>query len=313
MRWVAIGSNSSIQETETLTSQKQLPNFFILGAGRCGTTSLAQHLRGHDQIFIPGIKEPSFFASSFQWVSDPGKYIDLYRDGHEALARGDASHIYLEDPKSPEILEAFFPDAKFVLMFRNPADRAVALYAMMLEHGYEVHRTFEKALAAEDRRFESTKFRKTCPQSFWNFLYYRSGLFGEQVARYLERWPRDRFYATTLYDYLAEPDVVVGEILGFLGVDAAELGPVPRSASSKGTRSVPAQYLERRLLRPLERRKVPFVGEARRQVITWNRGVDKPTMQAETRERLMELYRPDLAKLNDLLGVDVEERELAAR
>ena len=196
-----------------MSAQNRLPNFFILGAGRCGTTSLAQHLRGHDQIFIPEIKEPSFFASSFQWVSDPGKYIDLYRDGHEALARGDASHVYLEDPKSPEILEAFFPDAKFVLMFRNPADRAVALYAMMLEHGYEVHRTFEKALAAEDRRFESSKFRKTCPQSFWNFMYYRSGLFGEQVARYLERWPRDRFYATTLYDYLAEPDVVVGEIL----------------------------------------------------------------------------------------------------
>jgi hypothetical protein len=296
-----------------LTEQNRLPNFFILGAGRCGTTSLAQHLRGHDQIFIPEIKEPSFFASSFQWVRDPGKYIDLYRDGHEAPARGDASHIYLEDPKSPEILEAFFPDARFVLMFRNPADRAVALYAMMLEHGYEVHRTFEKAFAAEDRRFESTKFRKTCPQSFWNFMYYRSGLFGEQVARYLERWPRDRFYATTLYDYLAEPEVVVGEILEFLGVDAAELGPVPRSASSKGTRSVPAQYLERRLLRPLERRKVPFVGEARRQVIAWNRGVDKPSMQADTRERMMELYRPDLAMLNDLLGVDIEKSELAAR
>ena len=58
---------------------------------------------------------------------------------------------------------------------------------------------------------------------------------------------------------------------------------------------------------------VPFVGEARRQVIAWNRGVDKPTMQADTRERLMDLYRPDLAKLNDLLGLDVEERESAAR
>ncbi len=48
-------------------------------------------------------------------------------------------------------------------------------------------------------------------------------------------------------------------------------------------------------------------------MIAWNRGVDKPTMQADTRERLMDLYRPDLAKLNDLLGLDVEERESAAR
>ena len=104
-----------------MSAQNRLPNFFILGAGRCGTTSLAQHLRGHDQIFIPGIKEPSFFASSFQWVSDPGKYHQTSIAMGTKLWPGATRAIsILRIRKSPEILEAFFPDARFVLMFPQP-------------------------------------------------------------------------------------------------------------------------------------------------------------------------------------------------
>ncbi len=285
-----------------------LPNFFILGAGRCGTTSLAEHLRRHRDVFIPEMKEPSFFADSWQWVRNPVAYADLYR-GAEAPLRGDASHLYLEDPSSPRTIHAFCPDARFVLMFRNPADRAVALYAMMVEHGYEVHRSFETALAAEDRRFASRHFRRTCPQSFWNFMYFRSGLFGEQVGRYLDIWPRDRFYATTLYEYLAAPDRVMGELLGFLDAAPADLGSVPHTASSKGTRSIGAQVLERRLLRPLERRRVPLVGSVRSRVVRWNRGRAKPAARPETRALLVDRYRSDLALLNERLGVDVEAAE----
>lgn len=218
-----------------LSPSPRLPTFFILGAGRSGTTSLAGHLRQHPRVFIPEIKEPSFFASSFQWVRDPGKYVDLYSDVGEATQLGDASHIYLEDPKSPQILEAFFPDAKFILMFRNPADRALAMYSLTVEGGYELEPTFEKALAAEDRRFESGRFRKNCPHSFWNFMYFRSGLFGEQVSRYLDRWPRERFYATTMYEYLKEPELVTGEVLEFLELDPVDLGSVPHYGASKGT------------------------------------------------------------------------------
>jgi len=295
-----------------MSSSPSLPTFFILGAGRCGTTSLAGHLRRHPRIFIPAIKEPSFFASSFQWIRDPGKYVDLYADVDCATQLGDASHIYLEDPKSPQILEAFFPNARFVLMFRNPADRALAMYAQMIEGGYESASTFEKGLAAEDSRFESERFRKNCPHSFWNFMYFRSGLFGQQVARYLERWPRDRFYATTMYEYLYQPERVTAEISEFLGIDQVDLGSVPHYGSSKGTRSRHAQYVERRLLRPLTRRNVPGAGAARDLLNGWNHTATKPTMRSDTRELLMERYTADLKRLEELLGVDVLGQELAA-
>jgi hypothetical protein len=295
-----------------MSAPPRLPTFFILGAGRSGTTSLAGHLRRHPEIFIPAIKEPSFFASSFQWVSDPGKYVDLYADVGGATQLGDASHIYLEDPKSPQILEAFFPEARFVLVFRNPADRALAMYAQMVEGGYERAATFEQGLDAEDGRFESERFRRNCPHSFWNFMYFRSGLFGEQVARYLDRWPRDRFYATTMYEYLYEPARVTGEISDFLGLDTMDLGDVPHYGSSKGTRSRNAQYVERRLLRPLMRRDVPGAAAVRERLNAWNHDTERPQMQQGTREALLERYADDLARLHELLGVDVLGQEAAA-
>jgi hypothetical protein len=287
------------------TAPAQLPNFFILGAGRCGTTSLALALNQHPDVFIPKIKEPSFFASSFQWVKDPTRYVSHYEPAVGAVAVGDASHIYLEDPESPRTLQAFFPDARFIVSFRDPADRALALYAHMVEHGYERHRTFERALAAEDRRFHSARFRATCAQSFWNYLYVRSGLFGEQVARYLDRFDRDRFLFTTLDELVQSPSETLRSIHEHLGVDPVDIDELPRDATSKGTRSVALQQLERRVLRPLERRIGPRGKVLRTRVDRWNRGAEKPTMQPATRARLRERFEPDLERLRDLTGIDL--------
>ncbi len=283
----------------------RLPSFFILGAGRCGTTSLAVALNRHPDVFIPAIKEPSFFASSFQWVKDPARYVSLYEPAGVAGAVGDASHVYLEDPESPRILQAFFPDARFVLVFRHPVDRALGLYAHMVEGGYEMHRSFERALDAEERRFHSERFRRSCRQSFWNYMYVRSGLFGEQVQRYFEHFESEQFWFTTLDRLIAEPAKTMRDLHRFLGVEPVEVEKFPRDATSKGIRSQIVAYAEQRLFRPLARR-TGFPGESTRTAISrWNRRHDKPTMQPETRARLRDRFEPDLRLLRDLTGIDL--------
>ncbi|MGH2578536.1 MAG: sulfotransferase family protein [Actinomycetota bacterium] len=291
-----------------MTRQRvRLPNFFILGAGRCGTSSLALALNAHPDVFIPGIKEPSFFASSFQWVKDPARYVSLYEPASAAAAVGDASHIYLEDPESPRILQAFFPDARFVLVFRHPADRALGLYAHMVEGGYELHRTFDQALDAEESRFHSERFRRSCRQSFWNYMYVRSGLFGEQVQRYFEYFEREQFWFTTLDRLVTEPAKTMRDLHRFLDVEPVEVETFPRDATSKGTRSRVVAYAGQRLLRPLARR-TGFPGESMQTAITrWNRGRDKPAMQPATRSRLQERFEPDLRLLRELTGIDLTE------
>ena len=282
----------------------KLPNFFILGAGRSGTTTLAAVLREHPEIFMATPKEPTFFSAPFQVVRDPIRYAHLFEGATNAAAVGEASHAYLSHPGAASTLRAFFPEARFVVMFRNPADRALAMYSYMLENGYELLPTFERALAAEDRRFSSPRFARRCPHYFWNFMYYRSGLFGEQVARYLDLFPRDRFFFTTLYDLHRRPADVLGSMEEFLGVVPAPATELPRYGSSKGIRSIPVQYLERKVVRRLARHNVPFMATARSRMIQWNRGTP-PTMLPSTHTQLLDRYRPDLARLEALTGIDV--------
>src|SRR5829696_6529096 len=101
----------------------RLPNFFILGAGRTGTTTLYNVLKHHPDVFLPTPKEPTFFSEPFQVVRTPIRYASLFEEagGHRAV--GDASHAYLSHPDAARTLRAFFPDARFVVVFRNPADR----------------------------------------------------------------------------------------------------------------------------------------------------------------------------------------------
>jgi hypothetical protein len=283
----------------------KLPNFFILGAGRSGTTTLYFMLRDHPEIFLPTPKEPSFFSEPFQVIRNPIRYAKLFENAGDATAVGDASHAYLTHPDAAATLQAFFPEAKFVLTFRNPADRALAMYSYMLENGYETLPTFERALAAEDRRYASASFARRCPHSFWNFMYFRSGLFGEQIARYLDRFPRDRFYCTTLYDLQREPARVIAEIEAFLGVTPVPVpDELPRYGSSKGVKSIPLQVLERTVVRRLARRHVPLMPQANAWINRWNRG-NPPKMQPGTRDALLARYAADLDRLRELTGVDL--------
>jgi len=290
----------------------KLPTFFILGAGRCGTTTLHVSLRDHPEVFLPTPKEPSFFCEPFQVTRNPIRYAALFDGADRATAVGDSSHAHLTHPEAARTIKAFFPEARFVLIFRNPADRALAMYSYMLENGYEHHATFERGLAAEDKRYHSKHCRDHFRHSFWNFMYSRSGLFGEQVARYLEHYPRDRFYVTTLYDLQRDPDRVLGDVEEFIGVARRPQQPLERHGSSKGVKSVQLQLLERRVIRKLARRHVPLMESSRVAINRWNRG-RRPQMAAGTREMLVERHRPDLALLAELTGVDVLAAEQAAR
>ncbi len=290
----------------------QLPNFFILGAGRSGTTTLAAVLRAHPGIFMSTPKEPTFFSEPFQVTRNPIRYASLFRGAGAATAVGEASHAYLTHPEAAATLHAFFPNARFIAIFRNPVDRALAMYSYMLENGYEILPTFERALAAEDRRYGSARFVRTCPHSFWNFMYYRSGRFGEQVERYLDLFPRDRFLFTTLYDLHARPAATLASVHEFLGVSPQVVAELPRLGSSKGIKSIPAQYLERTVLRRLARHGVPMAAPLRDRLNQWNRGLP-PTMLDETRSALAEKYQPDLQRLTALTGIDVLGAQAATR
>lgn len=285
-------------QTMSATSVNK-PNLFILGAAKCGTTSLHYCLNQHPSVFMSAIKEPSFFCEGFQVVKNPIKYFELFDSAGAKTILGEASHAYLTDPSSARVLKGLFPDSRFLVILRNPADRAYSLYHHMRRHGHEWMSTFEKALQAEDERFNSRRFRERCPQYLYNFLYFRSGLYGEQLTRYFSLFKREQFHILTFESLVADPANSLKAIFEFLGVSASFTPKLGDHNKGKITTRVPQlQYFWNRhvawpqWLRSLGLRMLEKVNMARVQ-----------PMHPETRRDLLRRYAADLEVLHDLTGI----------
>lgn len=275
------------------------PNFFILGAAKSGTTSLYYYLKQHPEIYMSPVKEPTFFKRGFMVVDNPIDYFSLFDGVSSETIIGEASHAYLSHPSTAKLLKTLFPDAKFLLILRHPADRAYSLYHHMRRRGHEYLNSFEKGLAAESERFNSERFERRCPQDIWNFYYYRSGLYGEQVARYFALFGSERFYILTLNQFLQDQDGHLKKIFHFLEVDPTFKPMVEPKNQGKVTARFPilhywwavklkqGSYLQKGLRKPMYRlNRVPI-----------------PPINPETRQALMLKYREDLSLLESLTGI----------
>ncbi len=108
------------------------PNFFIVGAPRCGTTALYSYLRQHPDVFLPDYKEPHFFNTDMNSggaIRDDAEYLALFASARDQARIGEASVYYLSSQAAPERIKSFCPTAKIVVMLRNPVDAVDALHA----------------------------------------------------------------------------------------------------------------------------------------------------------------------------------------
>lgn len=240
---------------------QRLPNFFVLGAAKCGTTSLHGYLRQHPEIHMSAVKEPSFFCREFQVVRNPIDYLKLFECGEERTAVGEASHVYFSNPDTPSALRALFPEAKFILILRNPTLRSHSLYQFMRKLGYEKTPTFEQALVEEDRRFSDPAFRTDCPQYFWNFMYYRSSLYDEQLQRYFDRYDRNRFFILSLSELATNPRLWMEKIFDFLSVSPqADIDYTPLNVSRYANMAGDTRSALDRRFAPMVKRLQALVG-----------------------------------------------------
>jgi len=279
------------------------PNCFILGAGKSGTTSLYYHMKEHPEIFLTEVKEPTFFSEGFQVIKNPIKYFELYDLVSTERIIGEASHAYLSNPTTAKVLKALFPESKFIVILRNPADRAYSLYHHMRREGYEHINTFEAALEAEELRFTSKKFIKNCPQYFYNFLYFRSGLYGKQLQNYFSMFPKQQFHIIKFEEFIADPNSHFNAIFQFLGVESDFTPQLDlHNAGKMTTRCPKAQYFVRTKITRLRVVKRLLWSLLKRVNMT-----KIPPMTKETRELLLDRYAADLELLSDMTGISFLE------
>ena len=180
-----------------------------------------QYLRQHPGIYMPPAfedKEPSFFCDTYG-VKAWDRYLSLFLDAADGQLIGEASGPYLTSPEAPARIQRAIADPRFIIMLRNPADRAYSLWKWMREHGYEQIRSFEEALAAEDWRSQSGAFRQNHGQYLPNFLYFHTGLYSEQLPRFISTFGRTRVHTIVFEEFRLDPLVAVQEAYRFLRVD----------------------------------------------------------------------------------------------
>lgn len=201
------------------------PNFFIVGAPKCGTTSMAAWLGQHPAIFIPGMKEPNFFNTD---DNQGPVYGVTTLDAYEALfasatagqrAIGEASVFYLSSGVAMANILHYQPDARFIVMLRNPIDMAPALHAEMLILGLENVRDFRTAW---DLQYDRRRGRHVPRLSgSWRrlFLYADVCALGTQLQALFTAVRRDRVLTILLDDVAADPRREYLRALRFLRVD----------------------------------------------------------------------------------------------
>lgn len=200
-------------------------NLFLIGAPKCGTTSIYEYLKSGKEIFFPELKEPHFFATDLHlkngsYTRDISKYKSLYLPAllHKYSYLGDASVFYLYSQEASSNIHFFNPSAKILAILRQPADMMYSMFTFYLRHGAEVIQDFEKALEAEPDR----KQGKRIPKSVFieESLFYRDiSNYYPQLKRYYDLFPKEQIRVYLFEDLKQKTEWLFQDLADFLGVE----------------------------------------------------------------------------------------------
>ncbi|HZD26112.1 MAG TPA: sulfotransferase [Alphaproteobacteria bacterium] len=293
------------------------PNLFVVGAPKCGTTSLCDYLRQHPDIFISAPKEPLFFCTDQvheePWrVSDPLRYLELFEPGAGQSWRGEGSVWYLTSEAAAQRIGEVSPDARIIIMLRNPVDMAASLHAQFVFSGNETIADFAEAYAAQEARALGRRMprRAHAPAGL---MYRDVGRYAAHVERYHRRFPPDQVKVLIFEEFVADLATGYRAVLEFLGVDP---DIAPDFSIRNERHSVRSVALQRLLTKtpelwgtPLRARhggRQPLREHARLALLRYNTGGARTAgIDEDLRRRLHGDFADDIARLEDLLGRDL--------
>ena len=197
------------------------PNFFIIGAPKCGTTALSEYLRSHPNIYISDPKEPHYFATDFpkhRLVQTVDEYLELFNNiNQNHVAVGEASVWYLYSEVALENIYHFNPQAKIIVMLRNPVEMIPSLHSQALYNRNESETKLECAWDLQWERGQGLNLPHLCREPKV-LQYAKIAKFGEQIERLLTIFPTQQIHIVWYEDFASSTQKVYEDILAFLGV-----------------------------------------------------------------------------------------------
>lgn len=205
-------------------SDTQKPNFFIVGAPKCGTTSLHEYLQRHPDIFMPFYKEPHYFGSDLigsrfmQFRNKPEKYLRLFQDVRGETRIGESSPWYLASRTAAQEIKAYNPNAKIIMLLRNPVDMMYSMWAQFRYSGNEQIEDFEEALAAEPARKQGQLIRRAA-HCVTGLFYTEMASYTQQVKRYFDVFGRENVLVIIFDDFKSDTAGEYKRVLNHLDLD----------------------------------------------------------------------------------------------
>lgn len=293
------------------------PNFFIAGAPRCGTTAMYDYLRQHPDVFMPLRKEPVYFGSDLQkrqpYLDEDG-YLRLFEPGADCSRRGEATVWYLYSQSAAQEIHDFVPDARIILMLRNPVDMIHSLHSHQLFTANEDIASFEDALAAEPDRRAGRRLPPGVRRPE-GLLYRACGRYAEHVDRWLKVWGSDQLRVILYDDLSRDPASTYRDTLEFLEVDPTFAPDFSVVNQNKGVRS---DLLRRVTYHPaylaVVNRLPGRVSHAMARAVKRAniRYAQRPTMSPDLRAQLTAEFAPDIERLAQIIGRDLSAWTAAA-
>ena len=291
----------------------KLPTFFILGAARCGTTSLAHYIGQHPDVVISSPKEPKFFEAEYE--AGPAYYWETYfAHWRGQRAAGDARGANLYLPYVAPRIRDLVPDARLIAILREPGQRALSHWWWKTTHDQE-RLPFADALAENLRLLEQGRsFAGTEGERLWRSridprrdhvdhrIYLDGGYYDEHLQRLLALFPAEQIKVVLLDDLRREPLAITRELWKFIGVSPL---PTLREERVRNAALTPAGSLLRRFGYALGARSL-VPPRLRRAVVTaFSRPNSRPAVDPDVRRWLSDHFCTHVDATERLLGRDL--------
>lgn len=207
-----------------------LPNFLIIGFPKCGTTSLYEYLIQHPSIYSASGKEIDYFdrlydrGLSWYRMSFPTNFTKNYSKTilKKSFQTGEATPRYMVHPHALNRIKMDLPNAKFIVLLRNPIERAFSHFTMNQKNDYE-YRTFEDALNHEEERVKGRyeKMQKNENYYSWDYdlyAYLEHGKYVDKLKRWMKIFPKEQFFIIQSEMFSKDPSKIYNQTLEFLGL-----------------------------------------------------------------------------------------------
>jgi hypothetical protein len=298
------------------------PNLLLVGQPKSGTTALHQFLGQHPEIYMTSIKEPHFFCHDFHQESDryhqtrlffdfreEEDYLKLFAQAESAKIAGESSTNYLYSQVAAQAIYNFNPEAKIIIILREPATFLYSLHSHYVKFTEENEEDFVQALALESVRKagKSLSPRVTSP----SYLYYSERVkYYEQVKRYYDLFDASQIKVILFEDFKDNNEAVYQEILKFLGVDPNfspeyDVVNVNKEVKFKALNNLANNQVIKNITKTIFSQEFnEFVRDKIVERFFWSEA-PKSSMPREIKAQLMQKFQPEVIKISELLGIDL--------